>query len=183
MGNCEAEENPAFRAIETSHIRNSTYESFNNINYINNLSGIQGNDNFITILNGQNSYKISRKRFIKRKNIDKLNKNNKNKNNILIQDSSNTNSNTNNTSSKSKGGDMPENFLMLNANLDKFSRISTLDSIKSLSSNIIPKSKTLTKNIQNKNFQNIMRNRNKTKPTINGETLNKMGLKKIGGKK
>lgn len=184
MGNCEAEENPAFRAIETSHIRNNTYESFNNINYINNLSDIKGNDNFITILNGQNSYKISRKkRFIKRKNIDKLNNNNKNKNNILIQDSSNTNSNTNNTPSKSKGGEMPENFLMLNANLDKFSRISTLDSIKSLSSKIIPKSKTLTKNIQNKNFENIMRNRNKIKPTINGETLNKIGLKKIGGKK
>lgn len=89
---------------------------------------------------------------------------------------SNTNSNTNNTSSKSKGADMPENYF---ANLDKFSRISSLNSIKSSNSNIIFKTKTLTKNDQNKNSGNIMRIRNKIKPTINGENLDKMRLKRF----
>ena len=179
MGNYEEEKNPAFSSIENAHSRIYNTSSFNNNKTIKSLNSIEDNNNLFTIVNGQNSYKISRKKFIKRLKIDKSNNN---KDNIPIQ-GSNTNSNTNNTSSKSKGADMPENYLMLNANLDKFSRISSLNSIKSSNSNIIFKSKTLTKNSQNKNSGNIMRIRNKIKPTINGENLDKMRLKRFEEKK
>ena len=191
MGNCDSGENPKFRTIKNSHTRNNTFSSFNNNNYINSFNGIKNNNNFVTILNGQNSYKISRNNYLKRKNLGKLTKN---KYKIPIQDS-NINFNKNNTSSKSKATDLPEPYLMLIANLDKFSRINTFDSVKSLSSNTIFKSKTLPKNNQNKSlennfYKNLMRIRNKFKrpnknlEIINEETLNKMGrLKKFEGKK
>ena len=119
MGNYEEEENPAFRSIENGYSRIYNTSSFNNNKTIKSLNSIEDNNKLFTIVNGQNSYKISRKRFTKRLKIDKSNNS---KDNIPMQ-GSNTNSNTNNTSSKSNGADMSENYLMLNANLDKFSRI------------------------------------------------------------
>lgn len=183
MGNCEIEENPAFRTLKNNHISKNSNSSLNNINYINNVNDIKDSNKFITILNGQNSYQISRKRFIKRQ---KFNKSNNNKYNIPLQDTI-ANSNSNNTSSKTKATDISENHLMLNANLDKFSRIDSLNSIKSLNSNIIFKSKTLPKNFQNNSFQNKMGVRNKFKSSnkalekVNEKSL--VNLKRIEGKK
>lgn len=143
MGNCETEQNPAFR----SRNNNSTFNANLSLKKDNYLNNINDKISYHTIANNREVYKISRKKTKKPIKISKMS----NYGNIPILDN-----NTNfSTTSKSKGTEPSENYVMSNANLDKFSRLKTLTTQKSESSNNLFTPKKINKILEkdfNKNF-------------------------------
>ena len=144
MGTCESEENPAFRTLDSVSRQNSNFyhrqeSDVTSSNYLN------GNykANYNTIDNEGGVYKISRRK-IKPEKIVKLN----DFNNIPIQDN-----NTNYSVSSKSRTETSDNYVICDANLDKFSRVRTLDSVKSSSSTSVFQVNTFrSKNSNNKDF-------------------------------
>ncbi len=135
MGNCDAEENPSFRKINKSHsffINNPFNKEKNITNTINNKSNYPlnnvNNDNNMN--NGQSLYRISRKRKMLRKKIQKLDYYNI----VPIKDNNTNNSTTlkskNTTDLSDTNNNISKNNSIYSLNSDKYSRIKTLKSEK-----------------------------------------------------
>ena len=139
MGNCDTDENPAFRKINHSYsffLNNPFNEEKYNSNKINNKNNFPLNNDF-NMNNSQSVYRISRKRKMFSKKIKKLDYYNI----VPIKNNNNTN---NSTTSKSKNttdlsdiNNIPRNNSIYSINSDKYSIIKTLESEKSLCSSQI----------------------------------------------
>ena len=153
MGTCETEENPAFRTVDSASRQNSNIYHRQESDATSNYMDGNNKTNFNTIDHDGGVYKISRRK-IKPEKIVRIN----DFNNIPIQDN-----NTNYSISSKSRTDTSDNYVIYDANLDKFSRVKTLESIKSSSSNSVFQVNTFrTKNSNNinikKNFNEKKRN-------------------------
>lgn len=127
MGTCESEENPAFRTIDSFSRQSSNIFHRQESNATSNYMNGTYKANYNTIDHDGGVYKISRRK-IKPEKIVRLN----DFNNIPIQDN-----NTNYSVSSKSRTETSDNYVICEANLDKFSRVRTLDSVKSSSSSSV----------------------------------------------
>ena len=123
MGTCESEENPAFRTVDSVSRQSSSFYHRQESDVTSNNKVGNYRTNYNTIDHDRGVYKISRRK-IKPEKIVRLN----DFNNIPIQDN-----NTNYSVSSKSRTDTSDNYVICDANLDKFSRVRTLDSMKSSS--------------------------------------------------
>ena len=154
MGNCESEENPTFRTINNDLLSSSNiYKNWENFN--NNSSKSK---NYDTIGGEKDVYRISRIK-IKPQKIG------------TFEDLSNNiqeNNTNNSTSSVSPGTEISDNYVLDNGNLDKFSRLKSLNSLKSSSSG----SKFQVSTFRNKNNDKDFNKNNNEKKRIIRRKIN-----------
>ena len=178
MGTCETEENPAFRTVDSASRQNSNIYHRQESDATSNYMDGNNKTNFNTIDHDGGVYKISRRK-IKPEKIVRIN----DFNNIPIQDN-----NTNYSISSKSRTDTSDNYVIYDANLDKFSRVRTLESIKSSSSNSVFQVNTFR--TKNSNNINIKKNFNEKKRNLRRrihssdkalEILTEENLKKLNG--
>jgi len=141
MGTCESEENPAFRTVDSISRQNSNFYQRKESDVTSNYTNGNYKTNYNTIDHDGGVYKISRRK-IKPQKIVNFN----DFNNIPIQDN-----NTNYSVSSKSRTETSDNYVICEANLDKFSRVRTLDSMKSSSSSSVFQTNTF----RSKNSNNI----------------------------
>ena len=137
MGNCQTADKPTFRTLNNSRSKNSILDKGNNTN---NHSAL---NNYNNMVNKREVYRISRKKKKNPINISKLNYNR-----IKTLDNNTNNS----TTSKSNTTDESDKYILSYANLDKFSRIKTLESQKYEGLNNFFSSKNIKKRFENKDY-------------------------------
>ena len=182
MGNCAAEDNPTFRAMNSnkSQFRNNIYSQEHSESSISNDT----NNNIYSTYTNNGVYKIIRK---KRQSNKKLNKIDYFNNIFPIKDNNTNNS----TTSKSKFTDSSfPNYShgksLTSIHSENFVRINTMESDKSGSNTDLPYiNRNMDMNNFNKNFQEkkkLIRRKihssDKALEIMNEETLNKMNKEK-----